>query len=288
MPKHVHIDFDTIFALLENGVRRADVFMGLGLNASEHQPAISHVLAHQGPKIELVKEELTVDEREVVGVEFGKWIKAAGLRELLETFQLFLTRVYHALYVVHGIKGPLTDKALIAPNRFERLGLSDQATELQKLVDVSDEQLEILQSLNQARNCYAHRRGLVGTKDVDPVTGIFSLKWLTLIIEAVEPDGNVVSGEALFGYHFTEGAVMRVRVGLGVSQFHAGEELVIAKSDLKQICLCVRSIGATIWQAAFDASIAAGVQLAPKATPEIEASLPHGQDDDIATTTVTG
>ena len=43
--------------------------------------------------IRLVKEELTDPEKAHVAAEFGKWVRTNGLRELIETFSIFLHRL---------------------------------------------------------------------------------------------------------------------------------------------------------------------------------------------------
>lgn len=59
----IHIDLDRLLETLRRGVRRSDVFMGVGLNAAEHNPPVSHLLAPDNVHtIHLVKENLNDDE----------------------------------------------------------------------------------------------------------------------------------------------------------------------------------------------------------------------------------
>ena len=58
-----------------------------------------------------------------------------------------------------------------------QLGIADQATEFDKAVPVNERDIRVLSSLNQARNCFAHRQGRVGERDVDAETGLFYVRW---------------------------------------------------------------------------------------------------------------
>ena len=76
----ITFNLDHVLEILRKGIRRADVFMGIGLNAAAHDPPISHLLAPEGlHNIRLVKEELTDPEKAHVAAEFGKWVRTNGL-----------------------------------------------------------------------------------------------------------------------------------------------------------------------------------------------------------------
>ncbi|MCD2185233.1 hypothetical protein [Rhizobium sp. GN54] len=235
------INFDQIVEVLDSGIRRADIFMGIGLNAAANNPPISHVLSQAGPGIKLVKDELSEEEKVHVSHEFAKWIRANGFRELTETFSIFLLRIYDVIYHVHLIYGDGTKIMPVA--RFERLGIADQIDQLQKFIPIPGERIEILKSLNQARNCYAHRRGVVGANDIEEASGSFDLKWLRLTYELEEPDGTVLPEAEMFGRLLPKGGTVRMRIEIDRQIFSAGEELVVGKDELKHICLCVHIIG---------------------------------------------
>lgn len=241
--QHISINLDDVLDLLRNGVRRADVFMGIGLNAAVHDPPISHLLATNGlHNIRLVKEDLTPEERIHVAAEFGKWIRANGLRELIETFSLFLDRLYLPLFLItkkHNEKG----EKLSVPDRFEQLGISDKIDLIARVLVVGEADRRVLASLNQARNCYAHRRGIVGERDVDNDTRLASLCWNAFQLEVHEPTGNILTEEEIFGRVLEQGGTVSVRVVERRRTFPLGAELILEKQDLKEICLSVLSIG---------------------------------------------
>ncbi|MDI1343392.1 MAG: hypothetical protein PSV22_04720, partial [Pseudolabrys sp.] len=212
----VHIDFDRVVETLRSGVRRADVFMGVGLNASEQDPSISHVLFRDQdnvPQIRLVKEELNDDEKKHVAKEFGKWVRANGLRELLETFSIFMLELYRIIFLIRLHQKRL-DRAFnkCRPEKFERLGIGDQIRRLAEIFSVPDDNIKIVSSLNRARNCYAHRRGLVGEPDSDQGLRTLDIAWSALQVQVKEDDGKVTLGEAVFGKRFEKGGDLQVAV----------------------------------------------------------------------------
>ena len=242
-PQYININFDHIIEILRKGIRRADIFMGIGLNASTHDPAIPHVLSAEGfHHINLVKEQLSAEEKAHVALEFGKWVRSNGLRELIETFSVFCDELYAALFVIHLATGK-EDKELLRPEQFEPRGIKDKLDALTELIEVSEGDRRVLRSLNQARNCYAHRQGRVGARDVGPDNKPMKLVWNAFQVEAKEPNGNIVPEDEIVGYLFEEGAMIQLRVIEREKEFGFNTELVLDRKDLKEICLSVLNIG---------------------------------------------
>lgn len=258
-PATVTFNLDNVLEFLRKGVRRADVFMGIGLNAAAYDPPISHILAPEGlHDIRLVKEELTDEEKAHVASEFGKWVRTNGLRELIETYSIFLHRLYIPLFVMRKGRG-LDNESLLRPARFEFKGITDQVDEFAKIVPVNEGDRRVLSSLNQARNCFAHRHGCVGRRDVDAESGVFCLRWSRFQLEFEEPDGNVVPEEAVFGRVFENGGMIQLRIIEREKTFKLNDELVLEKQELKEICFCVLIIGQRFLRGAISAAREAGV-----------------------------
>lgn len=118
-------------------------------------------------------------------------MRANGLRDLIETFSIFLDRLYEPFFVLNkGFDG--NGKRLSPPKVYERRGITDKLDTLSRILEISETDRKVLVSLNQARNCFAHRRGVVGEPDVDPKVGHMTLVWTAFQFEIEEPDGNVV------------------------------------------------------------------------------------------------
>lgn len=262
-PQPININLDRIVETLRKGVRRADIFMGIGLNASTHAPPISHVLATEGfHHINLVKDNLTQGEQDHVALEFGKWVRANGIRELIETFSVFCDQLYRALFVMQRLKGDPAMK-LMPPAQFEQKGVGDKMEALSALIEVSEADRRVFRSLNQARNCYAHRQGRIGERDVSADTKSMVLVWNAFQVEAQEPNGNIVVEQDLVGYLFEEGGMIQLRIIERVREFPLGSELVLDKQDLKEICLSTLNIGQRLLHHTIDLANTLGILKQP-------------------------
>ncbi len=257
----IHINFDSTLEILRRGVRRSDVFMGVGLNASEHNPPVSHLLGQDGQQqIHLVKQELNENEKSHVATEFGKWVQANGLRELLETFSIFAHQLYSIIFLIKQTKKQL-DKEFnkCRPEKFDRMGIGVQIKRMSEVVTVSESDVRIIHSLNKMRNCYAHRQGRVGVADLDEGNTTFQVLWSALQLVIREQDGNVVSGNDIIGKVFEKGGAVLLAVREKSKDFVPGAELILEKQELKEICLCVLSIGERLFREPVSVARNAGI-----------------------------
>lgn len=247
------VDLDRVLETLRRGVRRADVVMGIGLNAASHDPPISHILAPEKPLvIHLVKEQLSGQEKAHVSAEFAKWVKASGLRELMETFSVYLLQLYVVLFQLLEQAGKLGALEKVTPDKFERQGIGEQIETLAKAVTISQNDIRIIASLNQARNCYAHRLGRVGLQDIDKSTGKLELIWRTVEVEGVYVDGTVIKENELYGRPLEKDTMISMRLATTTKEARIGDELVLTKSELKEICWTVLTIGQELFKQVVD------------------------------------
>ena len=109
---HVKIDLKHLGSLAQTGVRRAELFMGFGVNAANRADFKDY---------ELNKLPVTVDQASMPVVtlapgasdktideykeHFRTWITACGLRELLEHFALMLDHIHKFGLAVAQMKG---------------------------------------------------------------------------------------------------------------------------------------------------------------------------------------
>jgi hypothetical protein len=270
--KLVNIDFDVMNEMLQSSIRRAVVFMGVGINASESDPAISHVLARETlHQIKFVKDDVSAGEKIHVAHEFGKWVRANGIRELLESFSIFLGSVYSAAYYIHMSLAADGTFSRCTPSRFEKLGIGEQMSQLSDVLEVNRDDVRIVQSLNKVRNCYAHRQGRVGANDLAG-DEFMTLVWLALRLEAATPDGNVILEHEIIGRLVEKGTRLRVHVVEQQKNFSQGAELILSKGELKEICLCMLTIGQRLQISCSDFARKVGI---PGATDIVEESEPR-------------
>jgi len=252
-------NLDHVIEILRSGVRRADVFMGIGLNAAEADPAISHVLSPDNlHHINLVKTDLTAEEKAHVASEFGKWVRANGLRELIETVSLFLDKLYLPLFAIHHGANK-SGKKLERPGQLERLGIIDKIDAMSDLLSVSDEDKRVLGAMNRMRNCYAHRRGVVGQRDLDEEATVMTVRWNAFEIQVKEPDGNIIPEAELYDRVLEQGGLVQLKVVERTRSFKEASELVLEKRDLKEICLSALTIGQRMLHTTIEQARASGI-----------------------------
>lgn len=234
---NVKVNFDALSEIANLGVRRAAVFMGIGINASQMDPPIPHVL-DGAMQFTVVPENLPVDQRKINAEEFARWVIANGFRELAETFSVFLNDVYYAGLVLEREKITV-DEHQKALSKFSRQGVADQLMIASELLAIDVPFCATFETMNQARNCMAHRRGIVGQKDVDE-TGSFTFKWRALALTL--EDGKDLSLLLAAGapVEIKGGQALSIRMVDREKKFALGEQILLSRHELQEFCLAVQ------------------------------------------------
>lgn len=228
----VELNFDT---LREKGylwIRRASTFMSIGSNAAAIRPPIGHQLDER-QQFNFMPAQVTEAEAITFVDEFASWTISNGLRELTEGHSGFLIDAYAPAYVI--AEGEQLLPNLVAKIKaFERLSVVEQRAEMFKLFGTDDEFVPMFKSITQARNCLAHRNGVVGHKDIDPATGTFTLRWRFsgMHLAGVYLDLNAAVEPIVVG---DNGAVTFERVDRART-YQLGEHMKLSKHDLAEIC----------------------------------------------------
>jgi hypothetical protein len=232
------IDVKRIQDIALLGVRRAAVFMGLGMNAARDSRLREYELAHI-TGIELVPagvDEKTIDHFKH---EFQLWIIESGFRELLERFALFLDSIHHhSLLLALNRKKITSDDAEKLHRKFEYAGIGGKLQQLEGTFGMSFEHAHYLETLAQARNCLTHRLGTVGDKDCS-ADGHFELRWRSFDLLADAPDREEPINLSLpirEPVYFAEGGILQIQIVDRVLRFAKGEKLALSSKDLAEIC----------------------------------------------------
>ncbi|PYE30178.1 hypothetical protein C8J35_12318 [Rhizobium sp. PP-F2F-G38] len=101
----------------------------------------------------------TADSR-ILHFEFQRWATGAVLRDLVEHFSIFLSDTYHT-----AVSNSLNRTFVVSPKQFQRRGIEGQLAILAAEFTVAPEWVSRLSGFNRARNCLAHRAGIVGGPD---------------------------------------------------------------------------------------------------------------------------
>ena len=92
-----NIDFGKILEVALKGVGRATVFLGFGVNAALDTNFNKYQLTDIA-QIQLLPQEVDVQALSHFKDEFKTWLVGNGLRELIETFSVFLERLHEACF----------------------------------------------------------------------------------------------------------------------------------------------------------------------------------------------
>lgn len=262
-----HIDFDKIIDTARKGVKRATAFLGLGVNAAQ-DPNFNEYELTRITKLQLLPAELPQDTVNHLKEEFGIWIVGNGFRELVETFSVFLDQVHHACAVIGPSKGKLTVAELAEKqSNFATQGFPNKLNMLQAGYSVAPKHPEYLKTLNKARNCLTHRRGIVGQLDCNEDQRLRVL-WLGADIYIEEPSGTKHMIEDLpnGGLYLPEGGDVNMRMVERERQFEIGQLVKLSARDLAEVCwFILREAQATI-SSAVEFAKAAGVAVKEKKT----------------------
>lgn len=219
-------------------VRRATVFLGIGINAGGADPPISHIL-EGGFQVKVIPDELPLEKRRELAEEFARWVVANAFRELAESFAVFLTELYSGIYVLQNepVKYAVHRRAVA---NFAREGVSRQLEIVSEMLDLPSTFAATFSSMNQARNCMAHRRGIVGVPDIDTDTGVFTMRWRAMA--AVLDDGRDISsafrgGEPVL---IEEEQSLSMKMVDREKSFARGEQIRLDRHDLSEFCFAVQ------------------------------------------------
>ena len=179
-PQIINLNLD-YNQLRETGLvwaRRASIFLGLGSNAAKASPPLSHVMDSRVQYI-LVPPDPAPELKEKFLEEFEVWVIANGLRELVEGYSTFLRNAHSAAFIVSSPGGKVSyGDHQSASAAFERRNVAEQSTELCQMLGIENAYEKMFESFRRARNCLAHRNGVVGPVDVGSVEGdSLEIRW---------------------------------------------------------------------------------------------------------------
>ena len=228
-----NIDFGKILEVALKGVRRATVFLGLGVNAAL-DPEFNKYQLTKIAKIQLLPPEVDAQTITRFKDEFKTWIVGNGLRELIETFSVFLERVHEACLVIHNHLERVSPKELSEQQAgFVRQGLPRKLRFLNERFSVGPKEPAGLMSLNKARNCLTHRRGMVGRTDCN-LRDSLRVNWVGADIFVQTPSGERLILEE--GLYLREGGDVMLQFLERERLFPLGSVVRFSPKELAEIC----------------------------------------------------
>lgn len=236
--KRVTIDVSKIQDIALLGVRRAAVFMGLGINAAQDDRFREYELARIAG-IELVPPNVESKTIDHFKAEFQLWIIESGFRELLERFALFLDSInHHSLLLATNHNRIFPEDAEDLHRKFEYAGVAGKLKLLEETFGMSFKHAHYLETLAKARNCLTHRLGIIGEKDCN--TGNhFELRWRSFDLLADIPNQDeplCLTLPIKEPVYLRDGATIKMQFVDRTRQFAKGEKFTVSAKDLVEIC----------------------------------------------------
>ena len=241
MAQHINIDLNRIKEISLKGIRRTAVFMGLGINSARANEFKEYQLSRE-TFFRIIPDNVDDSQIEGFKAHFEHWIISCGLRELIETFSVYLTAIFKSclLASIHKKKLEINDPEKRLES-FKWKGVEKQLKTLRTQFGVETTKGIYFKSINQARNCITHRRGIVGQEDLRNDNSLKMCWWaLDPFIET--PAGQVISMAPPFpkeGLLLKDGGTFCVKVIEKELEFQMGEVIKLSPNDLSEICMVV-------------------------------------------------
>lgn len=268
------VDFQKILDVALKGVRRATVFLGLGVNAALDGNFSKYQLTDIA-QVQLLPQ--SVDDKTLSHFkdEFKTWIVGNGLRELIETFSIYLEKLHEACFVIANHHRQLTVSTVAEQQAaFEKNGLPTKFDILKDKFAVEPKHADYLLTLNRARNCLTHRSGIVKRIDCN-MNGSLKVNWLGMDLIVQTPSGERHLLEK--GRVETEGGDIMMQFVERERVFPLRSVVRFSSKDLAEICwFFIREAQATC-ATAVDFSKAHNLSK-PETPQEVNAKLPAATD----------
>ncbi|MEF3365983.1 hypothetical protein V3H18_05480 [Methylocystis sp. 9N] len=241
----INVNIDELAGIADLGVRRAAVFMGLGLNAARRDDFNDYELrklpimpGQTGVPIDFVPSGLAEEEVRKFKEHFATWVIGCGLRELLEHYALFLDRVHEAcLLVACKNKRLELSNPQKAQKEFENnLGIPRKLDKLLERFRFGPNEADSIKSLYAARNALTHDLGVI--KPTRCASGhSFQISWKTFDIFAQgEETGAIHTMPQLIGQKTEEPMIICGKAVMRERAFPVGSNIVFSQQDLWEIC----------------------------------------------------
>jgi hypothetical protein len=117
-----------------------------------------------------------------------------------------------------------------AGRRFDRLSLPEKMKRLEGSGLQRPTFADDIISINAARNCLAHRRGIVGLEDVDDAKDFMTVKWHRLRLQATD-DGREVG----VGSYFEKPTTLAISLVRRSRRFRLGQSVTLTSADYVEV-----------------------------------------------------
>ena len=245
----VNIDCTAIAKIAHVGVKRAALFLGLGLNGV-NQPGFRDYELHKLPKgdnLAAVPPDIIARGAPDGAIqrfkgEFSTWVTGCGLREMLEHYGLMLDHMHKYCLLVAQVRqfiDVIGDPEKLQFEFARRLGVIDKHDRLRKRFQIEPEFAPDVDALWSARNALSHGLGIVRVEDAAR-DGTLSLRWLAIEMNAHgEETGSVTPLGKLFGKVLPEQMSIHIGTVKRELSYKVGDKIALSAQDLYEICMFI-------------------------------------------------
>ena len=241
-----NIDLVQMGELAQTGVRRAVLFMGLGLNAAAREDfndyqlsKLPHAPGQTEMLIDFFPTDLPVERVRELKAEFAKSVISSGLRELIEHYALLLDTIHNYSLVTLQVNGKIgTIDPVKAQKEFKLTpGFSKKFKLLAERFGIEVPHAATLTGLYLARNAFTHAFGVVMPNHCSEGREVLAVTWGAFQTIAVGSDSRQeVSIISLIGKPTTEEMQVKIRQITREREYKVGARVEFSQQDLSEIC----------------------------------------------------
>lgn len=238
----VNVNLNGLLGELQSSIQKVICLVAAGLNATiDVEP--DELVLPATMKSTFGRRGLS---KEQFNIEYSEWIISNGFRDAIESVSSFLESAHRVLSIWELIEKqqggtPISGKewnslSLDAGNKFHRLGLPDKLEHIENAqgIEIGELYKEQILSINVARNCFVHRKGVVSDRDVND-DGQLKVKWSRLRTVLQNEDGEQ---DLVLGQLVEKESTLCVRFEENEKAFELGDQLAFSVDEVSEILWC--------------------------------------------------
>jgi len=262
-PRQLVLDLDEVRAPLSVGVRRAKMFITLGIRPIEGELELNALM---GPRthLNIFGAALTEAQQAQAKAEYAAWVTDSALRDLDLHFHLFLDRIWWAWQV--AAHGPLVPEDFVPEGIERETNSAIKASRVLVALGEAEPDVAHFRSLSNARNVLAHHVGIV-PPDKAFHDGHLQVSWLAMVQRFIDEDGVEHPWDEVTGQvHSDRPTRIQITFEVVARRFAPGERVRLTPHEVVQIALFYEIEGNRIFERLVERLRAVGVAPPAEAT----------------------
>jgi len=239
----VNVNLDALLGSLQREIQRVTNLVAVGLQSPVALDAAALAIRTDSIDYRFGSVQLWNSDNDA-RADYENWVYGNGLRDVIESVSTFLESVREvlALWALGDRQKSgesLTGATWVAEmqdaaKRFHRLGFPDKVEALRVAFDTSVDAVlnEHVLSVNVARNCLVHRRGVVSERDLNRDNALV-VAWRRIAVILQDEDGE---HQLVLGKTLEKEARVVLRIEDSSKEFKLGERVVFTGVEFAEVC----------------------------------------------------